>query len=194
MRRLLLLMALLGPAAAALAAVGGREEIDLVNVALGPAYANWLIGPWGRLATDQELVEFRRLADDDEAAAWIEEFWARRDPDPDRPGNPLRRLAEERAEEADRRFTEGTIPGRRTDRGAILVLYGEPEEIEHEPSQVYGDPPLEIWRYPRDAGAGLDGEKPARRYRFAKRDDVTRLYVPGDPKSYTQRRPGGGPR
>jgi len=193
-RRLLLALALLGPAAGALAAVAEREEIDLINVALGPAYANWLIGPWGRLATDQETVEFGRLDDDAEAAAWIESFWARRDPDPGRPGNPVRQLAEQRAEEADRRFTEGTVPGRRTDRGTILVLYGEPEEIEHEPSQIYGDPPLEIWRYPRNAGEGLDGDKPARRYRFAKRGDVTRFYVPGDPKSYTQRHPGGAPR
>lgn len=180
--------------AAAGAAEARRDEIDLLNISLGPAYASWLIGPFGEMASDREVAEFQRLTSDADAAAWVEGFWERRDPDPQRPGNPVREAAEERALEADRRFTEAGIAGRRTDRGTIFVLHGEPEEVEFEPSQIYGDPPLEIWRYPKDAGEGLDGEKPARRYRFAKRDDLTRFYVPGDPKSYTQRRPAGAPR
>ena len=179
MRRLLLVLALLGAATGVLAAVAEREEIDLINVALGPAWANWMIGPWGRMATDRELVEFRRLDDDAEAEAWVEAFWARRDPDPERPGNPVRQLAEQRAEEADRRFTEGTIPGRRSDRGTVFVLYGEPEEIDHESGPKVGDPVLEIWRYPKGAEAGLDGERPDRRYRFAESNGRVRFYVPG---------------
>ena len=45
------------------------------------------------------------------AQQFIDAFWERRDPDPARPGNPVRELFEERAAEADRRFTRGRLPG-----------------------------------------------------------------------------------
>ena len=179
---------------AALAGAAPRDDVDLLNVALGPGYASWLIGPWGRLASDEEVREFQHLAADEEAEAWVESFWERRDPDPERLGNPVRELAEERAQEADRRFAQAGFAGRRTDRGTIFVLYGEPKEIEHEPSPIYGEPPLEHWKYPRDAEPGIDGEKPSRLYRFVQRGELTKLYVPGRPGRFTQRSPNGGSR
>jgi len=163
------------------------EAADLVNVLLSPEWASWLIGPYVRMATEQEVREFGKLTRDEDAAAFVERFWARRDPDPARPGNPVREAAERRAEEADRRFTEAGVTGRRTDRGAIFVIYGEPEKVDHEPSQIYGEPPLEVWTYPASAPRGLDGRPPARFYRFVKRDDLTGFYVPGRPGRFTQR-------
>ena len=71
------------------------------------------------------------------------------------------------------------------------MLYGEPEKIEFEPSDLYGEPPLELWRYPADAAKGLDGRRPQRLYKFARKGDVTKFYVPGRPGRYTQRTPGG---
>jgi len=167
--------------AAALVAAPGLalDAIDLFNPLLSPDYASWLVGPYGRMASKEEIREFGALTDDEDARQFIESFWARRDPDSNRPGNPVRDLAEERAVEADRRFTESGYPGRRTDRGAIFVLYGEPEKLEHEPGDFVGDPPLEVWRYPSGTERGLDGEKPDRRYRFVQKGDLTVLYVAG---------------
>lgn len=185
MRRALVALAL----ALAVAPAGAlsRDPIDLLNVALSPEWASWLIGPWARLASDDEVREFQKLTRDEDAAAFVERFWARRDPDPARPGNPVREAAERRAEEADRRFTEAGVAGRRTDRGTVFVLYGEPEKSEFQPSPLYGEPPLEVWTYPAAAARGLDGKAPARTYRFVKRDDLTQFYWPGRPGRYTQR-------
>ena len=167
-------------AAATLAApAGARDAIDLLNLTLEPDLAGWLVGANSRLATKEEEREFLALADDAAARAFIERFWERRDPDPERAGNPVREVAERRAAEADRRFSEPGAAGRRTDRGTILVLHGEPKEIEHEPGDFKGEPPVEVWTYPKGSAPGLDGKKPEARYRFVTRGEATVFYVPG---------------
>jgi GWxTD domain-containing protein len=178
-------------AATAVEAGVSRDPVDLLNVALSPRYAGWLIGPYGRLASDQEIRQYLGLSSDDAAADFISSFWERRNPHPGSPDNAVRDLAEQRVTEADRRFSEGGVPGRRTDRGTTFVLYGEPDKIEFEPSQLYGEPPLEVWSYPADAPKGLDGKKPKRSYRFVKRGDLTVFYVRGRPGRFTQGGPGG---
>jgi len=177
--------ALLLATALAAAPTSAADPIDLFNPLLSPEYASWLVGPFARMASKDEIRRFGQLGDDEQAREFIAAFWARRDPDPKRPGNPVRDLALERAAEADRRFTQAGYPGRRTDRGAIYVLYGEPEKMEYEPGDFVGDPPLEVWRYPSNAEKGLDGEKPDRRYRFLQKGDLTVLYF----GSLRQRRP-----
>lgn len=181
----LLALALATPAAGA----QRRDAADLVNVALDPEHANWLVGAHARIATEAEIEEFLALRRDEDAAAFVERFWARRDPDPARPGNPVREAAERRALEADRRFSEAGIAGRRTDRGTIWVLHGEPAKIENEPNPLYGEPPLELWRYEPGGAKGLDGRAPERLYRFARRDDLTTFYWPGRPGRFSQREP-----
>ncbi len=166
-------------AALAAGATLAVDAVDLFNPLLSPELAGWMMGPFGRIASKEEIREFGAATTDEQARAFIEAFWARRDPDPERPGNPVRDLAEERAIEADRRFSEVGRTGRRTDRGAIYVLYGEPDKLEHELGDFVGDPPLETWSYPSGSERGLDGKKPDRRYRFVERGDLTVLYVPG---------------
>lgn len=168
--------------ATATGAVGSKERKppreDLINFRLGPEYAQWLVGPLYLMATPAERDEFLSLAGDREAAAFVEEFWRRRDPDPTLFGNQVKALFEQRAEEADRRFREGTRLGRATDRGTIFVLYGEPERIDFDPGLARHEPDLEVWSYPEDAPPGLDGERPKQRYYFAERDGETVLYTP----------------
>lgn len=149
---------------------------ELSNVRLGPEYSQWLIGPIARLSTREEVDAFLGLADDAAAASFIEAYWGRR-------GEPVRRAFEARAGEADRRFTEAGYAGRRTDRGTIFVLYGEPREIRFESSRYVGLPPYEVWEY-EPGVKSLDGRPVAKQYRFAKRDDLTVFYHP-----QTRRRP-----
>lgn len=165
---------------------GGTEAI---NPFLGPGYTQWLVGPISRLATPTEMDAYLALRDDAAAAAFIEDFWQRRDPAPARPDNPLRETFEERAAEADRRYSESGYPGRRTDRGTTYILFGEPEETDHEISPHPDDPPVEVWRYPDDAEPGLSGEHPAGSYRFIKRGDLTTFYVPRSLSDQRGRRP-----
>lgn len=151
---------------------------ELINPLLSPELALWLVGPISRLAKADEIEAYGKLTDDGAAREFIDEFWRRRDPDPRFAANPLRETFTQRAEEADRLFSEAGARGRGTDRGTIYVLYGPPSEEEFEISEHPDDPPILLWRYDRDTAKGLDGKKPDRFYRFIKRDQKTRFYTP----------------
>jgi GWxTD domain-containing protein len=148
----------------------------LIQPFLGPEYAQWLIGPIARMATEQEIEAYLALQDDAAAASFIEEFWKKRDPQPQFPDNRARELFEERAAEVDSLYGETLYRGRYTDRGTIYVLYGKPEKVDREVAPFYGGSALEVWSYSKDAEPGLDGEKPERLYRFIRDGDRTVFY------------------
>ena len=159
---------------------GTRSVASATNSQLGPAYAQWLVGAAGRIATEDERRRFMTLSDDFAAADFVESFWARRDPDPETPGNPVRETFEQRTAEADRQFTEAGVSGHKTARGTIYVLYGAPGRTDYEVPRRGGSA-IEVWFYPDDAPVGLDGRRPDGSYRFQKVGDVTGLYRPGGP-------------
>jgi len=150
---------------------------DLFNPLLGPDYSHWLVGPVARMATHEEIEEYLNLILDEEAEAFIAEFWQRRNEGTDFFAETPEEIFEKRAVEADKRFSEAAYPGRRTDRGTIHVLFGEPEKIEYEASdRKIGAPTVEVWRYPEDAEPGLTGEPPERAYRFLEVEGQTVFY------------------
>lgn len=170
---------------------------ELFNPLLGIEYSHWLVGPIARMATEEEIERYLQLASDEEAAAFIEEFWKKRNE-----GTPVftdtpQEIFERRVAEADKLFTEGTFPGSHSDRGTIYVLYGEPEKRYYDRPRRVDEPVTEVWEYPKDAEPGLDGEKPKRRYRFVKLGERTVLYteqMKNDPRLRDLRRrlPRGG--
>lgn len=166
-----------------------RSAADLTNPFLGPEYSSWLIGPINRLASPAEIEAYLALTVDAQAGVFIDQFWARRDPNPGRAGNPVREVFDERSAEADRLFTEAGFRGRRTDRGTIFIVYGPPKATDFEISPARGEPPVETWTYDPSGPAGLDGRKPAPLYRFIKRGDLTVTYFPGQPDPYRRRQP-----
>ena len=155
---------------------------DLINPFLGPAYTRWLVGPVGQLADEDERTLFLLLESNEEAAAFVEEFWRRRD-------GKLKRQFDLRAVEADKRYSESGLLGRRTDRGMVYVLFGDPEKTEWEEHRNIDDPDIELWTYAKGTAKGLNGKKPARRYRFARDGDVMRLFSndPSDPANRRRR-------
>jgi GWxTD domain-containing protein len=150
---------------------------ELTNPFLGPDSSDWLVGPISRIATADEIKSFLALRDDAAAAAFIQQFWERRNP---RQGaaNSVLATFEERCEVADRKFAEGGLLGRRTDRGTILVLYGTPMKTGFEVAPAPNQSAIEVWRYSPSAPAGLDGKHPDELYRFTRRGELTVLYVP----------------
>ncbi len=182
MRRLPALLLLLLLASLALGAGAKdrkRERLeDLMNPLLGPDYSLWLVGPVSRLASAEEIDRFKRLASDAEARVFVDQFWQRRDPDPEYEGNSLAERFEERAREADRKLGEAGVPGRRSDRGTVFILYGPPAEEKFDIAEHPDDPPVLVWTYPADAPKGLDGKPPERAYRFIKRGDLTVFFTP----------------
>ncbi len=71
-------------------------------------------------------------------------FWRKRDPTPGTPRNEQMEAFYYRVALANRKFS-GRKPGWQTDRGHIIVLFGEPDFIERR----QGSQPFEIWYYHR---------------------------------------------
>jgi len=153
-----------------------QDDLELINPLLGPEYSQWLVGPIAWMADKKEIEQYLALTSDEQAQSFIDEFWRRRNPYPDRPDNALRRDFDKRIADAESDYREGGLPGYRTDRGTVFVLYGKPSEVDYEVAPDPLDPLIEVWRYEKDAEKGLDGEKPDRFYRFIKRGEVTRFY------------------
>jgi GWxTD domain-containing protein len=121
-------------------------------------YSTWLTEEAIYIITKEEREAFLRLTTNEEREQFIEEFWRRRNPDPDSPENAYREEHYRRIAYADERFSSG-IPGWKTDRGHIYILWGPPDEIDSHPSGgTYDRPPeqgggttttypWELWRY-----------------------------------------------
>ncbi|HSE36065.1 MAG TPA: GWxTD domain-containing protein [Blastocatellia bacterium] len=139
-----------------------KEELKSV-------YKNWLDQDVSYIITDEERKAFKALKTDEERDQFIEQFWLRRDPDPDTPENEYKEQYWERVQYANEKFTSG-IPGWRTDRGRIYIMFGKPDELESHPSGgAYNRPswegggstttyPFETWWYRYIEGIGSDIE------------------------------------
>ena len=136
-----------------------------VKPELKKAYKDWLDKDVTYIITEEERRAFKKLQTDDERERFIEEFWRRRDPDPDTDENEYKEEYYERIAYANEHFASG-IPGWKTDRGRIYIMYGKPDERETHPmGGSYERPswegggstttyPFEIWFYRYLAGVG----------------------------------------
>jgi GWxTD domain-containing protein len=89
------------------------------------------------IITADEQSAFQKLGTDDEREMFIEMFWMRRDRTPGTVENEVRSEYYRRIALANQRYGAG-IPGWRTDRGRILILHGQPDEIEtHAQGSTY---------------------------------------------------------
>jgi GWxTD domain-containing protein len=169
-----------------------------VKPELKKAYKDWLEKDVTYVITDEERKAFKKLATDDERERFIEEFWRRRDPDPDTDENEFKEEYYERIAYANEHFASG-IPGWKTDRGRIWIMYGKPDERETHPmGGSYDRPsyngggststyPFEIWfyRYLAGVGSGIEIEfvdpTGSGEYRIARNPDEkdALLNVPG---------------
>jgi GWxTD domain-containing protein len=99
------------------------------------------------LITHQERKIFLNLPPS-ERKNFIEEFWKKRDPDPDTEENEFKEQYFQRIEESNKLFRGGGTPGWLQDRGRIYILLGPPTEREAYPSGYSSsDEPLEVWYY-----------------------------------------------
>lgn len=128
-------------------------------------YTKWLNEDGVYLITDEEKEIFKSLTTAEEKEQFIEQFWARRDSDPKTPVNEFKEEHYRRIAYAKDHFSSG-LPGWRTDRGRVYIIYGPPDEIQRHPSGGgYNRPihegggataayPFEIWFYRNLAGIG----------------------------------------
>jgi len=129
------------------------------------ALRRWLDEDVSYIITNEERTAFKALKTDEEREQFIEQFWLRRDPTPDTVDNEFKEEHYARIAYANERFASG-IPGWKTDRGRIYIIWGKPDEIESHPSGGTIDRPIEdgggttstfpfeIWRYRYIEGIG----------------------------------------
>jgi len=128
-------------------------------------YKKWVDEDVRWIITDTELQAFKNLGNDEERDQFIENFWLRRNPNPDSPENEYREEHYARIAYANEHFAAGK-PGWKTDRGHIYIAYGKPDSIDSHPSGGnYERPmdegggststfPFEIWHYRYLEGIG----------------------------------------
>jgi GWxTD domain-containing protein len=131
------------------------------------AYKKWLDEDVRWIITDEERSAFKQLSNDEERDQFIEAFWQRRDPTPDTIENEFKEEHYRRIAYANEHFAAG-IPGWKSDRGRIYIMYGPADEIDSHPSGgSYERPmeegggetstfPFEDWRYRYLEGVGQE--------------------------------------
>ena len=106
------------------------------------SYKTWVQQDVRWIITDEELQAFKHLSNDEERDQFIENFWLRRNPNPDSPDNEFREEHYARIAYANEHFAAGKA-GWRTDRGHIYIAYGKPDSIDSHPSGGQYERPIE---------------------------------------------------
>jgi GWxTD domain-containing protein len=146
-----------------------KDDQNAAKEKLGGVYKKWLDEDVRWIITDEELSAFKKLSNNAERDTFIEGFWQRRDPTPDTAENEYKEEHYRRIAYANEHFAAG-MPGWRTDRGRIYIMYGPPTSIDSHPM---GGPyqrsaeegggqtetfPFEVWRYRYLEGIGQEIE------------------------------------
>lgn len=117
------------------------------------------------IITPEERAAFYRLGTNEEREQFIEIIFDRRNPNPDSTVNDFKEEHYRRIAYANEHFASG-IPGWKTDRGHVYIVWGPPDEIESHPTGGIYDRPLwqgggstptynwELWRYRHLEGVG----------------------------------------
>ena len=144
-----------------------KKNQRALKVELSKPYKKWLDEDVVYIITDEERAAFKQLSNDEERDNFIEAFWQRRDPTPDTEENEYKEEHYQRIAYANEHFAAG-VPGWKTDRGRIYIVFGKPDEIESHPSGgTYERPmeegggetstfPFEDWRYRYIEGIGQE--------------------------------------
>jgi GWxTD domain-containing protein len=145
------------------------DQKDAIKEKLGGVYKKWLDEDVRWIITDEEMSAFKKLSNNAERDQFIEMFWQRRDPTPDTAENEYKEEHYRRIAFANEHYAAG-MPGWRTDRGRIYIMYGKPDSIDSHPmGGPYQRPaeegggqtetyPFEVWRYRYLEGIGQEIE------------------------------------
>lgn len=125
---------------------------------LATPYKTWLDEDVVYIISPEEHQAFLQLETNEEREQFIEAFWQRRSSNPDLPDNDFKEEHYRRIAYSNEHFASG-IPGWRTDRGRIYIIWGKPDEIESHPTGGTYDRPM-------DEGGGSTTTYPWERWRY----------------------------
>lgn len=141
-----------------------KENAKRFKKEVSQTYKTWLEQDVAWIITDEDRQVFKALSNDEERDNFIEQFWLRRDPTPDTVENEFKEEHYRRIAYANEHFAAG-IPGWRTDRGRIYIMYGPADEIESHPSGG-------TYQRPEEEGGGTTSTYPFEQWRYRYLDNV----------------------
>ena len=146
-----------------------KEQEKALKFELTRSEKKWLEEDVRWIITDEEGTAFKRLSNSEERDQFIEQFWLRRNPNPDLAENDFKEEHYRRIAYANEHFAAGK-PGWKTDRGEMYIKFGPPDSIDSHPSGgAYTRPqeegggetstfPFETWRWRYIEGIGQEVE------------------------------------
>ena len=142
-----------------------KKKAKEVLKELGHEYKQWLNEDVVYIITPAERTTFLQLGTNEEREQFIEQFWLRRSSNPDLPENDFKEEHYRRIAYANEHYASG-IPGWKTDRGKMYIIWGPADEVESHPTGGTYDRPMEegggstttypweTWRYRYMEGIG----------------------------------------
>jgi len=109
---------------------------------LDSAYKQWLTEDVTYIISPDERNAFLQLDTNEEREQFIEQFWLRRSSNPDLPENDFKEEHYRRIAYTNEHFASG-IPGWKTDRGRMYIMWGPADEVESHPTGGTYDRPME---------------------------------------------------
>ena len=141
-----------------------KQQQREFNKEVSKVYKKWLDEDVRWIISDEEKSAFKQLSNDEERDAFIENFWLRRDPSPDTQENEYKEEHYRRIAYANEHFAAG-VPGWRTDRGRIYIMYGKPDQIDSHPSGGF-------YQRPQEEGGGTTSTYPFETWRYRYIDNI----------------------
>ncbi len=98
------------------------------------------------IANNKEIEQYEGLDSLESKRKYLFEFWQRRDTNPQTAVNEFREDYLKRVRLANERYRTMNKDGFRTDRGRIVLMYGNPDQIDRFPNET-NLKPYEVWAY-----------------------------------------------
>jgi len=142
-----------------------RKKLKKTLKELDTPYKQWLSEDVIYIISPEERTAFLQLETNEEREQFIEQFWLRRSSNPDLPENDFKEEHYRRIAYANEHFASG-VPGWKTDRGRMYIMWGPADEVESHPTGGTYDRPMdegggstttypwETWRYRYMEGIG----------------------------------------
>ena len=148
------LAAVIAAAALGIGALAGAQATPDQAVSAGNAeaarsmpavYRRWLDEDVVWIITPEERTQFAKLSSDEERNEFIRQFWQRRSMET--PGGNFKKKYYQRIAYANEHFRGPGIPGWKTDRGRIYIMYGSPDSIDAHLNADGATKPYQLWHY-----------------------------------------------
>jgi len=135
-----------------------KQKMKKTLKELDNSFKTWLNEDVTYIISPEERTAFLQLETNEEREQFIEQFWLRRSSNPDMPDNDFKEEHYRRIAYTNEHYASG-IPGWKTDRGRIYIIWGAPDEIESHPTGGTYDRPME-------EGGGSTTTYPWERWRY----------------------------